>query len=33
MIYNITSLYGKIVLLRTGIFINSNKGGTIYGNI
>jgi len=33
MIYNITSLYGKIELLRTGIFINSNKGGMIYGNL
>ena len=33
MIYNIISLYDKMILLRTGIFINSKKGGTIYGNI
>lgn len=33
MIYNITSLYVKIELLRTGIFINPNKGGMIYGNL
>ena len=34
MIINIHSLYDKIELLRTGMFINPNKkGGMKYGNI